>query len=337
MKSFIRNALDVCERDGGITPLRFTEHQLAFFNPTPYSFRSLNAAGVCLDFRTDSPFVHLSYSVQLKRGTSEHLHFDIYVDGRMTCSPGEKFTNRGSGQWTVKLPIRPGHPRRVTIYLPYMAKVTVHELTVADGAVREPVEPYKGNLLCFGDSITQGMNALHPSSTYPVQLARLLEMNLLNQAISGYVFEAGMLDSNLPYYPDLITVAYGTNDWTICSSLEQFRESAGLFLGKLAEWYPHVPLIVLSPLWRTDTQHVKDTGTFNEIHDTLRQLCTGYSNALYIDGLALTPHHSRYFADGLHPNDEGFLHMAMTLVQQLNTGIPDRDNGADSSQQTVGN
>jgi hypothetical protein len=29
------------------------------------------------------------------------------------------------------------------------------------------------------------------------------------------------------------------------------------------------------------------------------------------------PHHADYFADGLHPTDQWFLHMAMNIIRQL--------------------
>jgi len=36
-----------------------------------------------------------------------------------------------------------------------------------------------------------------------------------------------------------------------------------------------------------------------------------------IDGLDLVPHHDDFYVDGLHPTDQGFLHMALHLAQRI--------------------
>jgi lysophospholipase L1-like esterase len=318
MKHFFRNVLDFKEIDGGIAPLRFSKPQMEFFEPLPYKFRSYNAAGICLDFISDSPSFSMTYDVKLKPQTTELLYFDIFVEDKLVAFPGKEFAESGSDTWTAELPMKPGEPKRVTIYLPYLARVIIKEMKVADGAVWEPVVPYKKNLLCLGDSITQGMNAAHPSSTYAVLLSRFLGMNLLNQAVSGYVFNAETIDPSMGYSPDLITVAYGTNDWSMCESHEQFREQAAGYIHKLAEVHPQVPIFVLSPIWRSDLHEMRKAGAFTDIHQTLEQICRDLGNVRYIDGFTLVPHHTDYFADGLHPTDEGFLHMAMNLAKKMN-------------------
>jgi len=318
MQQFFRNVLDFQKLDEGIVPLRFSKSQMAFFEPLPYKFLSYNAAGICLDFVTDSPFFQMSYRVKVKPETREHLYFDIFVEDRLVAFPSQEIYEAGAGEWTVELPIKSGNPKRVTVYLPYLAEVMVEKLGIAEHAIWKPAEPYKKNLLCLGDSITQGMNAVHPSSTYAVQLSRSLKMNLLNQAVSGYIFNAETIDRHLQYKPDLITVAYGTNDWSLSGSYEEFRENAAQYIQKLVEIYPEVIILVLSPLWRSDHQDLNLVGEFTRVHKTLEQLCSNYSNVHYVDGFKLTPNHSAFFGDGLHPTDEGFLHMTLSLLKKLN-------------------
>lgn len=318
MRQFFRNVIDFQKVDEGIIPLRFSKSQMAFFEPLPYKFRTYNAAGICLDFVTDSPFFQMSYRVKLKPETKERLYFDVFVEDRLVAFPSQEIDEQGAGEWTVELPIKTGRPKRVTVYLPYLAEVVIEKLGIAEHASWRPVEPYKKNLLCLGDSITQGMNAVHPSSTYAVQLSRSLKMNLLNQAVSGYVFNAETIDPDLEYKPDLITVAYGTNDWSLSVSYEQFRENATQYIQKLVEVYPEVSIMVLSPLWRSDYQEINSVGEFTRVHKTLEQLCSKYSNVHYVEGFKLTPNHPDFFADGLHPTDEGFLHMTLNLIKQLN-------------------
>lgn len=317
MKQYFRNTIDFHEMEGGIVPLRLTKQQMAFYEPTPWKFRSFNTAGVCLDFMTDSPTFRLKYRVKIKPGTTENLHFDIYVDDRLITFPTQEITTKGEGDWTVQLPIQPGQPRRVTIYFPVLARVLVDEMNVADGAVWEPVKPYERNLLCLGDSITQGLDAANPSSCYAALLSRFLGMNLLNQAMSGYYFNPDTIDPELDYKPDLITIAYGTNDWAMSESHEHFRTAASQYIGKLTQLYPEVPITVLSPLWRHDMHEEHNAGPFTSFHQTLEQICSQHKNVLYVNGFDLVPHHPAFFKDGLHPNNEGFLHMAMNIIKAM--------------------
>ncbi|HZG85856.1 SGNH/GDSL hydrolase family protein [Paenibacillus sp.] len=315
MERFIKNAIDVHRMDDALVPLRFSKSQMAYFEPTPYKFRSRNAAGICLDFMTDSPFFRMRFRAKVKPGTSERLYFDILADGQLVDFPAVPIADKGSGDWTAELPVRAGEPRRITVYLPYQAEIAIEHMEVAQGALWEPAKPYGKNLLCLGDSITQGMNAAHPSSTYAVLLSRALDMNLLNQAVSGYVFDAGTIDPELPYRPDLITIAYGTNDWTVRESAEQLEERAAAYIRKVTATYPGVPVTVLSPIWRSDCAEAKRTGEFAAIYDMLERVCRGLEQVRLVSGMTLAPHHPAFFADGLHPNDEGFLHMALNLVK----------------------
>jgi hypothetical protein len=44
-------------------------------------------------------------------------------------------------------------------------------------------------IVTFGDSITQGMDALYGSSLYSFQIAEGLNLNMINQGVGGYFFE----------------------------------------------------------------------------------------------------------------------------------------------------
>ena len=313
---YIRHAVQYVEMDGGLVPLRFSKNQMAFFEPTPYKFRSFNAAGIVLDFMTDSSTLHLAYDIKLKPKTKELVYFDIYVDDRFVGYQGGAVDVKGSAEWEAALPIEKGNPKRVTVYLPYLARVVLKKFELEAGAVLEPAKSYEKNLLCLGDSITQGMNALHPSSTYAVLLSRQLRMNLLNQAVSGYVFNPDSIDPDLPFEPDHITVAYGTNDWSIRETLDELKQNAENYITKLAKLYPDVPITVFSPIWRDEIHNIQKTGKFRDVHAVLERICAQYTQVRYVDGLDLVPHHNDYFADGLHPTDEGFLHMALNILKR---------------------
>lgn len=317
MKKYFVGAVQIRETAEGIIPLRFTEDQMKFFDPLVYKFRSFNAAGIRLEMMTDSPFLGLSYHAQVKPGITEKLFFDVLLEDQLIASPVLSVNNQAASDWTVRLPLQTGQPQRVTVYLPIHATITVREILLEDGAICDPAIPYERRMLCLGDSITQGSSAVHPSATYAALLARLLGMNLLNQGISGHVFDADSLDPSLPIKPELITIAYGTNDWKLRESLADLKAEASRYIDKVCHMYPDTPIAVLSPLWRSDSGQATAVGEFSEVHKTLRKLAEQHRQVTYIDGLTLIPHQTVYFSDGLHPNDKGFLHMALNLMRYV--------------------
>ena len=245
--------------------------------------------------------------------TWDMAYFDLFVDGVWIKSEGHEPVNSGNYETFFTLPEHNGK-RNITIYLPYCVELELHKLEFSPGAVVEVAEPRPKKLLCLGDSITQGSYAKYPSNTYPVLLSNFLNMQLLNQGVGGYIYNADSLDLGLPYQPDLITVAYGTNDWSKCSSISQFRSNCANYMHKLVSMFPEARIYVMTPIWRPDKQDLKKTGALHDISRVITEECSTYSNLRVIDGLSLVPH-LLYLFDGVHPKDEGFLHMAMNLVK----------------------
>ncbi|MCS7459062.1 SGNH/GDSL hydrolase family protein [Paenibacillus doosanensis] len=317
--SLFANALRIERTAAGVKPLRFTERQMQLYaKQDNYRIRSGCPAGVCLDFMSDTESVELAYLVE--GSVRNWLYFDIWLDGVMKGSIGSPTVGEDLGRLTYTLDAaeKTGQKRRWTIYFPHSVVLTVLSLTLSDGASAEPAVPYKRNLLCLGDSITQGMDAQKPSSTYPVQLSRALGMNVLNQGVGGYIFDAGSLDEELPYRPDLITVAYGTNDWGRYGAMEEFRQQCAAFFAKAARLYEGIPIFVVTPLWRADQDQPRSIGTIEALADTIREICADYPDIRVIDGQRLIPQMPAMFGDAyLHPNDEGFMHMTLNLFRHI--------------------
>ncbi|MBC8059525.1 MAG: SGNH/GDSL hydrolase family protein [Clostridiaceae bacterium] len=161
------------------------------------------------------------------------------------------------------------------------------------------------------------MDARNPSSTYPVQVSRFLNMNMLNQAIGGYHFEADSIDGTIPFKPDLITVAYGTNDWKKHKSMDELSYKCKEYLDKLIETFPNTPVYIITPIWRAIMFNQLDTGTLLDVIEEIKRICNNYENVNIIDGLKLVPNLPKYYNDGTHPNDEGFLHYSINLCKAL--------------------
>lgn len=318
-RSLSRNRLSVTSDPDGIVFNRFTPYQYQAYSSSPQaSIRSRCPAGVCLDFLTDSDVVKLEY--KYRDFARRWLYFDVYVNDRFVESIGNRFEESGGGSIEIKIPAPESENalRRITIYLPHNVDLAVAHMELADGSVWEPAPEYQGSLLCFGDSITQGMDALRPSSAYPVQLARFFNMNLLNQGVGGQMFNKQHLDPDLPCRPDLVTVAFGTNDWGRHHSIGEFRQSCSEYLGLLAGLYSDADIFVITPLWRGDLHEVKPAGRFFDIADSIRDICRRHPNITVLDGMKLVPNMPGFFKDStLHPSDEGFMHYSINLIKEL--------------------
>ena len=156
---------------------------------------------------------------------------------------------------------------------------------------------------------------------YAVQLARTLGMNLLNHGVGGYYYEAASLDEKLGFKPDLITVAYGGNEWKICGSMADFVNMYSGYMEKLTGFYPDANIFIIPPTWRTTYNRVTALGTNYDLAEKIDSICSKYPNVKVLDGLKLVPHIEYFYDDGVHPTDEGFLHFSINLLSEIYKGI----------------
>ncbi len=186
------------------------------------------------------------------------------------------------------------------------------------GRVRSTKWSYPENtLLCFGDSITQGYDALHPSHKYITQLAARLDAAEYNKAIGGEVFFPELASQKDALSPQYITVAYGTTDWSHCTR-EQFLVNCSQFFENLHRCYPDAHVIVLTPIWRADYAKPTAFRDFGEASAIITETATRYANITVAEGVDLVDHRTDLFADGyLHPNDAGFAQYAGRLAERI--------------------
>ena len=211
----------------------------------------------------------------------------------------------------------PEGQHRVTVYFPWSAQTVVSEVHLSDGASIIPVKK-KCKLLCFGDSITQGYTSRYTSLSYVNQTARALDAEVVNQGIGGYYFNEATIESSIvSYQPDVITVAYGTNDWRK-HPRDVFFSDVKAFFENLEKTYPNIPKIVVTPIWRKNHDAQTDFSSMDEVREGIRlaaQVCTGVT---VVDGLGLVPQDVEYFGDyGCHPNGRGFACFFQNLWAQI--------------------
>jgi len=341
-----RNYLGFLEGDDGYCSFfRFTGGQLRLYGADPL-FRNLSmcSSGVYLSLVTDGD--RLSFDCRTLELVSQilpaiaELGWDGVKEiirgltkkieqGAPLPKPREKFDLvTDDGQRVSRMP-KNGHlafefrneahrPMRLRLYFPVFPYVAVRRLE-SNGAL-EPDGTVLPRILCLGDSITQGFNAVHPSLTWTSRLADLLGADALNQGVGGFYFDAASLDGlevlagEGPSRPRLITVAYGTNDWDLIPDLPTLRGSARAYFDKLAGLFPGLPVQVLTPIWRGDLDKPKACGSFAEMSGAIAEEAGRHPANRVVDGLSIPIHARKFFQDNwLHPNEEGFRIMAEGL------------------------
>ena len=326
LRDITLGAVEVEESEEGISFHRFTKEQRELYFERNKSFykKALAPSGVKLSFRTNSTFLGIS-GVASEGSSRKYYSFDLFVNGEKK----ESFDNFSAitpkpvnadeypqGSFEKRFDLGEGE-KDVLLYFPWAAQIRVSEITVSDDAFLEPVKPEK-KMLVFGDSITQGYDAAYSSNSYVSRVSRYLGVEEYNKAIGGEVFCPALAATKEPFEPDLITVAYGTNDWSKSKSWEEFQANCKGFYENLYRNYPNVPIYALSPIWRKNYTMEKPCGDFHNVQKFFEELAKSIPTMKVICCWDFVPHDGKYFADGtLHPDDSGFDFYANALYAEL--------------------
>lgn len=317
LEKLLRNYLEIEQTEEGLVIHRFTERQRSVYDlQENWKIRARCPSGVSLEMFTNARCIRLLFFILEK--TREWSFFDLFINGVFIDSRSS-YSHDGVLH-TVEFELagkQRKDPQRVTIYLPYNIYLALQSAEIIDGEAEPVTEPIRKKLLCLGDSITQGMDAYYPSSTFPVQLARFFEMDLLNQGVGGYIFNTHSLDEEISYKPDLVTVAYGTNDWRKYSEHQEFMRECSLYMERLTDIFSEAKIFVITPLWRADSDQPSPMGPFSTLQETISSVCSAYPQITVLPGLNMMPNLKRYFTDGLHPTDEGYGHYSTSLIKSM--------------------
>ena len=306
----------VTEEEGRVRLHRFTAAQEELYRPinVEHYDRTFATAGVALQFDTDSTALRLA--VRCRKGSSRHwfVH-SIFVNGRRIGELRGEFTPPETADAEDSWQLGDG-TKRVKILFPWSAGSEVCALELDDGASFVPVKPEK-TVLIYGDSITHGYDAQIPENSYASILADYLGGNCINKAIGGAIFHPAFAELKDDVTPSVITVAYGTNDWSGVNN-EKLVANATAFYTILRQNYPNATIVMLTPVWRGDWQRERPAVAFREIPAVFEQIARKIGNAYVVDCFGFIPHDpANYSPDVLHPNDAGFAHYAKGVVEAL--------------------
>ena len=307
--------MEVTQEDGLICFYRFTKAQRDMYRQTNEGFyhKSLSSAGVKLCFCTNSRKIALTVHVSYPT-SRDYFGLNIRADG-VEVGHIDNWESRQMGVFSGEFSLAEGE-KTVTVYLPWSVCTKLETLELDDGATFVPVRPEK-KLLMYGDSITQGYDAFLPSNRYASKLAEYLGAQEHNLGIGGEKFYPPLAQQEIPFKPDFVTVAYGTNDW-VARPKAQTVPACTQFLQTVIENNPQAEIFVLTPIWRRDFQNEAIEWPFHEVAQMIFDVCKGYDNVTVLRGFDFVPHdEALYYDQRLHPNDAGFDHYAKNLCAAI--------------------
>lgn len=311
-KKIFHNCLDVNVQDDVYFPVRFTDKLYQFYRDTgvaQFPERAVQTAGITMEFYTEDKEIEFDFFFTCF--ARPWITFDIYEnDIFMNTLYFEDGMRSGTFLYSRKTEGK----GKIVIYMPATADTHFRNFRFH----WEPVEEKKTKYLALGCSITQGMEAVHPSVTYANIVKRFLRAEMLNLGIGGFYYDPDSLDEKLPYAPDVITVAYGTNDTAGESSVAEIWDKTARYMEKLKMIYPDKPVNVITPVWRKEYE---EDEKFREKADKVRAAIeteTEKQGFHLICGRYAVPNSPEFFKDGfLHPDDLGFALYGIYVIQNM--------------------
>lgn len=313
IRTLTQGAAQVVCNNGKIQFHRFSEQERKIICNNP---NALCTAGVQIEFKTDGCGLILKGETQKAIPERSLFSIDILINNKLDnkitnidcdeCEGNYSERNYVLGEFCTEV-IFKNNPKIVRIVLPYSVITYIEEIEVIDATYVEPVKR-KNKIVAYGDSITQGYDALHSYKTYAMQLADALDAELINKSLGSGVFSPELVsDMLVDEDVNFVIVAYGTNDRDVFSQ-SVFEERARNFIDLLLKKYTCASVLVLSPIWRGDhNEPVKEFGSFSCVEQILKRVCETYKKIKFVSGWNLVPHKEGYFGDlRLHPNDNGF-------------------------------
>ncbi len=288
--------------DGYLQAFQYTKEQNEYFEKvSDFWFERCTASTAkTLEFVTEATSCSFEYKF-LWVGSEDSV--ELWIDGQTAEIRYVKDMEK-EGALSFDLP---EGSKNVMIYLPADATMVIRNFEI-NGTYKQAEK--KEKVLWMGDSITQGFGPLRSGHTYVSVANRLLNYDIINQGIGGYVYDKNVLMQMYDYKPDKIIISMGTNQFGT-ESMEGIEEYYEL----LKEIYGDTPVLCILPLWRDDVPN--GLPTLIKFCNNLKKIAEKYSNVTVVDGFKLVPHLPEYFLDKLHPNCLGCEVYGRNLVLEI--------------------
>lgn len=304
LKKIYFGAYSFKELEGGwLQAFQYTDKQMDYFrrvNDFWYG-RCMGSNSKTIEFITTATKVGFDYKL-IWVGSYDSI--ELMVDGLITKIVYlQNAGNEGRIEWDL-----PKGKKNVVIYMPSDATAVLRNFEV-NAPVKRPKKTAK--VLWLGDSITQGFGPLRSGQTYVSVANRLLNYDIINQGIGGYVYDKNVLMKMEGYRPDKIIIAMGTNQFTAenMNDVEEYYEALTALYGD------EIPVMCISPLWRGNC--ADQFPVFERFCENVKKIAGRYKNVMVVDGFKLVPHLNEYFLDSLHPNGLGSETFGRNLVEVI--------------------
>ena len=296
--------------------------------PAPVKALSTHAAGLVIAFKTNSTAIYARWQVKQPVRFSNNMTaigkrgLDLYI--------------RRNDQWIFAGAGRPDESASSThrivdnmaegakeclLFLPLYDELISLEIGIQEGSAISPLQvAWKGKVVIYGSSITQGASASRPGMAYPAQLARRLGYEFVNLGFSG----SGKMEESVGrMVASIDDVDLFILDCAANPSPEEIADRTENFVRQIRERHPHVPILMIESV-------VREGGNFDQkIQKRVSDQNTNFRNAytrlvengmqqLYlVNGDDLLGHDHEGTVDGTHPNDLGFDRMLKVIEPKI--------------------
>jgi lysophospholipase L1-like esterase len=107
---------------------------------------------------------------------------------------------------------------------------------IEDGATAKR-HAFDRKILFIGDSITQGWNSVYDTMSYAYQTSEKLNADSIIQGTGGAMYNVKTFDKVECFNPDIVIIAYGTNDSNHVNTLEELGNNCREYLVQVKKAY----------------------------------------------------------------------------------------------------
>jgi lysophospholipase L1-like esterase len=316
--------VDLRRRADAVQPLRYPFADSLFLDPFTRWVASC-AAGVRLRLTSDTRALRLA-TTQRSFG-DRPANYELYVDGALFArkaadggaSIGEGGALSGDEAAAVRFDDLPAGEKRLELWLPQTATVSIAGLEIDAGARLAPWPDDRPTVIFHGSSISHCMEADGASGAWPAVAATLGDLRLVNMGWAGSCLLSGLAARAIrDQGADAIVLKLGINVHGGGALKERtFLDSAHAMISIIREKHAATPLMIVSPIFSPPREDEGDGGGLSL--KSMRALLEGVVAARrragdrhisYLTGLALfDAPDAPDLPDALHPNAAGYRRM----------------------------
>jgi len=191
------------------------------------------------------------------------------------------------------------------------------------GCAAAPKDTSGTRVAFYGDSYTLGTGASEPSKRWSTIICEERGWEEFNPSVNGLGFvnnrgtvgEGDEPSQVIANDPDILFITMGLNDnFSYDRAADQIKSQITDDFTRLKTALPDARLIVVEPFWYTDARPDSVEIIIGWVKDAAAAV-----GADYIPGAShwIEGHPEWMASDGLHPNDDGYAHMAVEMDAAL--------------------